>query len=227
MASILHWLGYGLCHQLPERSFFAGGMQVPVCARDTGIYAGFMIAFALLAWVERGRRPTEPPRAAIGAILAVFIGLMLVDGVSSYAGWRTTSNELRLLTGLTTGYALAAFLVPILNSQMWRSAGGDRVLETSRSRIAFFVSLPAAYAALFYLAPAFGAIYPIAVGVSILVTFTAVNLAVVCLLPMFERRALHALDLWPAVLVALLLTIAELVASTYLKLWVEKLAGVR
>ena len=51
LQGFLHWMGYGLCHQLPERSFFGGGVQVPVCARDTGIYFGVLISLALIAIV--------------------------------------------------------------------------------------------------------------------------------------------------------------------------------
>ena len=40
--------GSVLCHQLPARSFFLWGVQMPVCARCTGIYAGAAVA-ALVA----------------------------------------------------------------------------------------------------------------------------------------------------------------------------------
>lgn len=37
---------YG-CHQLPERSFFIGGYQFPLCARCTGITIGYLFALLL------------------------------------------------------------------------------------------------------------------------------------------------------------------------------------
>ena len=65
--SFLHWLGFGLCHQLPERSFFGGGTQVPVCARDTGIYLGFMLSLiADLARAQGGPPPRVPGAGRLG-----------------------------------------------------------------------------------------------------------------------------------------------------------------
>jgi hypothetical protein len=40
--------GSVLCHQIPARSFFLWGSQMPVCARCTGIYAGAAVS-ALMA----------------------------------------------------------------------------------------------------------------------------------------------------------------------------------
>ena len=53
LRSLLHGMGYGLCHQLPERSFFGGGVQVPVCARDTGIYIGVLLSLFLIAVLHK------------------------------------------------------------------------------------------------------------------------------------------------------------------------------
>ncbi|MEO7133716.1 MAG: DUF2085 domain-containing protein, partial [Vicinamibacterales bacterium] len=41
--------GSVICHQLPERSFFWAGQQLPVCARCTGLYVSG--AFGLIAWI--------------------------------------------------------------------------------------------------------------------------------------------------------------------------------
>jgi len=225
--TVLHWLGYGLCHQLPERSFFGGGVQVPVCARDTGIFVGFAIALLLIAILERGGRPTEAPSPLATIILIAFIGLMAVDGVTSYAGLRPTTNELRLLTGLMTGYALAAFTVPLLNGQLWRISGSGRALE-GRWRFAVFVAtLPLAWLVIFYLAPYLGVVYPFLVVLAILVTFVAVNLVIVCLFNEFERRADRLRDARIAMLLALALTVVELAGASYLKFWLESIVGLR
>ncbi len=85
IAEFLQWMGFGLCHQLPERSFVGGGVQVPVCARDTGIYVGFVVAFAVIALVHRGERPREFPRPYVWAVMGVLLALLAWDGVTSYA----------------------------------------------------------------------------------------------------------------------------------------------
>ena len=40
LAAVLYAAGALLCHQIPERSFYVAGFQLPVCARCLGLYAG-------------------------------------------------------------------------------------------------------------------------------------------------------------------------------------------
>ena len=216
--TFLHWLGFGLCHQLPERSFFAGGHQLPVCARDTGIYLGFVIALGVMALLDRGRRRTGMPPGWVLGIGVVLVGIMGWDGVTSYAGLRGTTNDLRLATGLGTGFALALVMVPLLNEQLWRRRSDERVLGASWEVLAWLAALPLAFVLVRWGLPALGTAYALITAAAILVTFTAVNMVLVLLAPSFERRAERIWDAWPAALLGLALTAVELGITVALRL---------
>lgn len=225
VAAVMHWLGYGLCHQLPERSFFAGGYQVPVCARDTGIYLGFMMSLVILWLMSRGRRPADLPRWWVLAIAGVFIGLMAVDGISSYAGWRGTTNDIRLATGLMTGFAMPVLLLPILNGQLWRAPGRGRVPDGALQTLVWLAGVPVAFAVVRWPFEWLGVVYPLLVSAAILATFTAVNLAIVSLVPAAEGRSERLRDAWPWIAIAFALTIAEISAAAWLRVIVTRVAS--
>jgi uncharacterized membrane protein len=217
-------LGYGLCHQLPERSFFAGGYQLPVCARDAGIYLGFALGLLGLAVLARGSRPTELPRWPVLVLVALFVGAMAVDGVTSYAGLRTTTNDLRLLTGLLAGWALATITVPMVNSQIWRDGRAVRVPDGSRQVLWWLALLAASFVVSRWMLPVLGVVYPLLVSAAIVVTFVAVNLVFVGLIPAFERRARRLRDIGPQVAIALVLGAIELAGASLLRMVAERFA---
>ena len=62
----LNWLGYSICHQLPERTIHFGNNALFVCARDTGLYAGFFLVLIAIAL---------PWRRKQGASLAPLAGV--------------------------------------------------------------------------------------------------------------------------------------------------------
>ena len=223
----MHWLGFGLCHQLPERSFFGGGVQLPVCARDTGIYFGFVISMLVIAALDRGRRRSGMTSWWVLALGGVFVAVMAWDGLTSYAGLRTTTNEIRLITGLLTGFALPLIVVPLINSQLWRRYSLEPVLERTWEVAAWAAAVPAAFALLWWGAPLLGVVYPLAAAVCILVTFTAVNLVMVLLAPRFEQKAERLRDAWLPVLVALSLTLVEIAVTGWLREVLLSLAGYR
>ncbi|HEY3316954.1 MAG TPA: DUF2085 domain-containing protein [Coriobacteriia bacterium] len=223
--ALLHWLGYGLCHQLPERSFFAGVHQVPVCARDTGIYLGFVVSLFALWVLSRGKRPSDLPSAGIVAIAVAFIGAMVVDGVTSYAGWRGTTNEIRLATGLLAGYAMPVLMLPILNGQLWRHPGEGRVPADARQALWWLAPLPAVFVIVRWPFEWLGIFYPLIVAAAILGTFTIVNLAVVSVLPAAEGKAERLRDAWPWMAIAFALTVTEISASAWFRLTVTRLAA--
>jgi uncharacterized membrane protein len=222
--TLLQWFGYGLCHQLPERSFFGGGVQVPVCARDTGIYVGFVVSMLVIAAVQRNR-PTGFPSAAVAALMAAFVLVMALDGVTSYAGLRVTSNVVRLVSGLMAGYAMGALSTVLLNDVLWRDGSPDRVLGTGRALALWLLSIAATFAAVWWIAPLAGAVYPLLVVVCILATLTSVNAIIVCSLRAFERRAARLRDAWLPLLLAFGLSWVEVALSALIKLWLVGISG--
>jgi uncharacterized membrane protein len=218
LAAGLHWLGFGLCHQLPERSFFAGGLQLPVCARDTGIYLGFVVAALVAALLDRGRRRTEMPPPWLLAIGLVALAALGWDGVTSYLGMRPTTNLLRLATGVGVGFALVLVIAPILNAQLWKRSAGERLLASPLEGLLWCAAAPVTFAVAWWGGPFAGVAYPIIVAVAILATFTMVNLVLVSMVPRFERAFDRLRDTWPAVLCALGLTLIEIALADQLRL---------
>lgn len=215
-------LGYGLCHQLPERSFTAGGVQLPVCARDTGIYLGFAIAFLVITLLERRRRASEPPPVWVLVLAALMVGAMAVDGLTSYMGLRETTNDLRLATGLAAGFGLSVIVAPMLNGQLWRDARRERVLDRTSAALVWLGALPAAYLLIRYAAPLAGVVYPLATAAAIILTFVLVNLVLVTLLPSLERKALRLRECWLPIMIATVLTLLELLAASWIRLLIER-----
>jgi len=218
LEAALHWLGFGLCHQLPARSFFAGGYQLPVCARDTGIYLGFVVALLVAAFLDRGRRRTGMPPAWLLGVGFAAVALLGWDGVTSYMGLRPTTNLIRLATGAGTGFAIALVIVPLLNAQLWKRRSAERLLAAPLEGLAWCVAAPVTFAATLWGGPMLGVGYPLLVSAAILVTFTAVNLVLVSLVPRFERSFGRLRDAWPAVLLALALTLVEIGGADWLRL---------
>jgi uncharacterized membrane protein len=225
--SAMHWLGYGLCHQIPARSFVAGGVQLPVCARDTGIYVGFVLSLLVMAALDRGRRRSELPQMPVLAIGGALVLAMAWDGVTSYAGLRATSNDLRLATGLMCGWALPMVVVPLVNSQLWIRSDPGRVLSGWREVLVWLAALPVAFAAVRWGLPSAGVVYPVLVAICIVVTFVAVNSVVVTLAPRLERQASSLVRAWPVWALSLAMGVVEVGAAAWLRTWVQSLVSLR
>ena len=100
----MKWMLYGEklgCHQRPERSFFPGGYQMPVCARCTGVIIGYLLAVPLFflyrfSW----------------AISLAGCSLMLLDWGVQAMKLKESTNIRRLITGLFGGYGF-------MSMQLW------------------------------------------------------------------------------------------------------------
>jgi len=122
----LRALDGGICAQMPGHSFFPGGEQLPLCARNTGIYLGFATTFLYLA-ASRRLRVSRLPRPSVMIALGLAILLMAVDGFNSLfldlglPHLYQPANWLRLLSGLGAGTAMAAVIMPTASGLIWRT----------------------------------------------------------------------------------------------------------
>ncbi|MBI5231743.1 MAG: DUF2085 domain-containing protein [Coriobacteriales bacterium] len=217
--------GFGLCHQLPERSFFGGGVQLPVCARDTGIYVGFIVGALVIYLLHRPKRPGGFPDALGWVTISLLFGLMVADGVTSYAGLRATTNVLRLLSGVSAGFSIAAVVVPLLNEELWATSDPERVLTPPWKLAVWVLCVPVTSLAVWFVGPMFGVAYPFLVTLAILATFTSVNMVFAALLPAFDRSARRLRDLIGPVCIGLLLTIIEIFGAAMLRIALDSLAA--
>lgn len=87
-----------ICHQLPERSFFLFGGQLPVCARCTGIYFGALVGSFFV------RQKSPSPWFLVVAMIP-----LALDGVTQLF-FRESTNVIRLATGLIAGFAAVFYL---------------------------------------------------------------------------------------------------------------------
>lgn len=111
-SNLLWNVGYAICHQLPERSFFFGGFQMPICARDTGTFLGFLIVFVYWLGMKRYRRGSRPDQVVLAfAVVGMF--LFAFDGLSSYLEFYATNNSNRLFTGFLMGATIGLLLLSV------------------------------------------------------------------------------------------------------------------
>ena len=105
------------CHGMPERCFTLEGVPMPICARCTGIYAGFLLGVFLMFAVRKLHRLRLPAWLAVALVAPLFI-----DGVTQGIGLRESTNELRVITGLLAGTTLVSWVLTRFGPQT-RPAG--------------------------------------------------------------------------------------------------------
>jgi uncharacterized membrane protein len=102
-----------ICHQRAERSFQLAGVQLPVCARCTGLYVSGAVG-ALIGWFAAPRRrATRTTRvwlmwAALPTALSVALEVV---------GLLHTSNLLRALSALPLGASAGWIFIQSLRAE--------------------------------------------------------------------------------------------------------------
>jgi uncharacterized membrane protein len=99
-----------ICHQRPERSFFVGGSQLPVCARCTGLYVGAAVAVPLALLIAT-RLSARGARAALAlAALPTALAWTL-----EFTGIAPFSNIVRFVAALPLGGAAAWLVLAVIS----------------------------------------------------------------------------------------------------------------
>jgi uncharacterized membrane protein len=97
-----------LCHGMAERSLIVFGEPMPICARCSGIYAGLLAGialYALMPWLREG---------TTRVMLLVAVVPITIDGVTQAIGLRTSTNPLRIATGLAVAIAFAMWALSVV-----------------------------------------------------------------------------------------------------------------
>jgi len=103
-------VGGVICHQIPDRSFFWDGNQLPVCARCTGLYlSGFVGLVGFLAF--RAARPRLDARVGLRVLLIAAVptaGSVAFGALGWWDGDNVTRALLAIPLGATAGMIVAA-----------------------------------------------------------------------------------------------------------------------
>jgi uncharacterized membrane protein len=93
-AEAIYNFGDSSCHQLNHRSLFINGNQMPLCARDIGIYVGFAIGALVVTFFAVELRMWW----ILGSLVPIGI-----DGLTQMFTAYESNNPIRLLTGGLAG----------------------------------------------------------------------------------------------------------------------------
>ena len=130
LALVIYGAFSHLCHQIPDRSFFIAGHQFAVCARCTGLYAGFTIATLCYPLCRALRRTDTPPRKWL-FIAAAPLGL---DFALGYFGIWENTHLSRFVSGALLGSVAVLYVMPgfiDLSLKDWRRVAGRNEVSSN------------------------------------------------------------------------------------------------
>lgn len=134
LSAVAYGIGSFVCHQLPERSFHLAGVQLPVCARCTGIYAGAAIGAwvpSMLALRPSGAPPWTLAPRAVRWILGAAAAPVLLSVVVERAGISNVTNAARAMAGFPLGVGVAFVVAAALATLHYRECVPRRPTEPS------------------------------------------------------------------------------------------------
>src|SRR5687768_5314788 len=125
-ATPVYLFGSFLCHQLSDRSFHLAGVQLPVCARCLGIYAGAAIgaAVSIVGHPLTGRLAGRdgPPHGRNAARVTLLIAALptAITLVLEWSGLWQPGNVVRAAAGLVLGGGVALVVMGAIHYERWQ-----------------------------------------------------------------------------------------------------------
>lgn len=101
---------HATCHQLPERSLFISGYKMAVCSRCFAIYVAFLFGGIAFNFFRKKLKPWDLK------YYVLFCIPMALDGFTQLFGFRESTNELRILTGVIFGLGSALYVLPYMQA---------------------------------------------------------------------------------------------------------------
>lgn len=219
------WVGYAVCHRIPERSFFIAARQLPVCARDTGMFVGSLLGAAWLAIALPRRAGMYPSRPYV-FLFAAFFAAWAIDGFNSYLLLLRGApliympqNWLRLTTGAFMGVTLAVFAAALYNQGFWRDAEPSPTVDGPQTMAGLVGCALVTIAATLWGPSAL--LGPLAAfsALGVVLLLTLVNAMALAMVRSRHGTLQTLRELVPYVVVGAILAIAELAAIASLRAW--------
>jgi len=124
-ANIIYLVYQFLCHQMPSRCFFIGRFQVGLCERDLALYGGACLAGVIFAAVRDRARPLPIP---VGLLLTA---PLVLDGVTQLFGLRSSTWQLRTISGLLASGGAVWMVYPYLE-QAFREVQQSALIQLNK-----------------------------------------------------------------------------------------------
>jgi uncharacterized membrane protein len=226
------FVGYAICHRIPERSFVLGDRHFPLCARCTGTFLGAVLG--LVAMLVLRRHPASRlPSAPILGILVLFVGFWGFDGLNSYMTFfpgaphlYTPQNWLRLTTGTLNGLALILIVFPIFNFTLWRNPVAEPVIKSFRELGVILVAAVLLILMILQARVSF-ILYPLAIlsSLGVVMMLTLINTIVAAVVLGREGYAQAWWQALPPITVGLALAILEMTGMVLLRAYLTTTFG--
>lgn len=221
----LQMVVHGVCAQ--AHYLIIGGLRMPLCARNTGLYAGSLATFLGILVLGRGRAG-RLPRIPITLLLVLGALAMVVDGLNSMlldlGGYNLYQplNQVRVITGLLMGMAIGTFVVLMYNVSLRRDARMDQPVIGSWLEYVALLLGNAAFFLLIFWGPGL-LYYPLALAsvAGIVGVLFACNLFVLAMIGGLEGRVSRLRQLVRPATLSVVLTVVELALLAGMRGWLE------